>query len=71
MSSWMVDGHELIGKVKNSKENKINIGQMCQNLIDYARMDYLKNKGNYKNVKLINYVSRHVTKENVLMIATR
>ena len=56
---------------ESGKIDKLRIGQMCQNLIDYARMDYLKKQANFRCVKLIQYVSKNVTKENMLMIAAK
>ena len=54
----------LYGYIPHPKEG---IGQKCKRLIDYARLHYLKKHG-FKT-KLVSFVERTTSLENVLMIA--
>ena len=63
MSSWAIDG-----RVDDEEHTKI--GKMCQSLIDEARVQFLKQNG-FKRVKLVKYIDESVTKENILLLASR
>eukprot|EP00488_Nonionellina_sp_1-RS-2012_P004419 TRINITY_DN9948_c0_g1_i1.p1 TRINITY_DN9948_c0_g1~~TRINITY_DN9948_c0_g1_i1.p1 ORF type:complete len:109 (-),score=36.14 TRINITY_DN9948_c0_g1_i1:30-356(-) len=62
MASWEVDG--------KSEVEHVDVGVMCRRLIDEGRVQFLKQNG-FKNVQLIKYVERDITKENILMLASR
>ena len=48
---------------------KESIGIKCKRLIDFARVSYLRNHG--FDVKLVNYVDRRTSLENVLLVVTK
>eukprot|EP01084_Bolivina_argentea_P165103 286899_1 len=63
MTTWEIDGN------KNDKGH-MEIGKICRRLIDEGRVQFLKQNG-FDNVKLVKYVDANVTKENVLLLASR
>merc|ERR1712228_648392 len=65
MSSWAIDGRR-----DDENSDHTQLGIMCRNLMDNARVHFLKQNG-FKNVKLIKYIDSSVTKENVLLIASK
>lgn len=55
--------------------NRQRIGRICKNLIDFARIDYLKNsiklpQGYLLKTKLIYYIETDVTLENSMIHVT-
>ena len=52
--------------------NRQKLGKICKNLLDFARIDYIKNEiqlpPNYQmNTKLFNYIESDVTLENTMI----
>lgn len=47
---------------------KPGLGRMCQRLIDYGRMEYMKQVLKIKNVNICHYVSDDITPQNALII---
>ena len=65
MTSWAVCGvrSEQAGYVPHKNEQ---IGLMCKRLIDYARLNFLRNHG--LSAQLLYYVTRDTCLENVLLL---
>ena len=68
MASWEVDGGGR-GLSEEEKEEHAEIGIMCRRLLDEGRARLLRDNG--FEVKLIKYVNKDITKENILLLATR
>lgn len=58
-----VEGGRPKGYIPHPKEH---IGLMCKRFLDFTRMSYLESHG--YNTKLVYYVDRKVSLENVLLI---
>ena len=50
---------------------KLGLGRACQRLIDYGRLQYMKNELKFSRVKLVHYVPSSVTPQNAVLVAER
>ena len=60
LSSWST--------LKDENDKNFLLGKKIKTLLDYGRCKYLENNG-FKEVKLIEYISLDITKENVILLA--
>ncbi len=75
LSSWATCGQVVTTEIDSEKIlYKENIGYMCKNLIDMARMNYLFEKNNFNEIKLdaklFYYCDQNITLENRMLLVT-
>jgi tRNA:m4X modification enzyme len=70
MSSWGTCGFRFDEKSFHlDKTEKEIVGRKCKRIIDWGRLEYLKNNG-YK-VSLVHYIPKEFSIENALLIARK
>jgi len=66
MSSWDIDGDYD----EQAMNEHFEMGHICRRLMDEGRVQWIKEMG-FKNVRLVQYCARDVSKENVLLLASK
>ncbi|CAL8074072.1 unnamed protein product [Calicophoron daubneyi] len=56
---------------KLEPEERIRIGRLCKQLIDWSRMCYVRHELNFPDVSMYAYTSVDVTPENIVIVASR
>ncbi|OMH84628.1 tRNA:m(4)X modification enzyme TRM13 [Zancudomyces culisetae] len=51
-----------------SIENKTNLGKMCKRFFDLGRLNYVKTAFDFKTVKLVQYVGKELSLENIALV---
>ncbi|PVV02957.1 hypothetical protein BB560_002575 [Smittium megazygosporum] len=64
-------GEQISASIINTKtsEYKTNVGKYCKRFLDFGRVEFIKNRMNLKNAKLVMYTNSKASLENIALVA--